>query len=87
MNFHFDLFARMGFEAESVEIRAHYLAGRRADAVAAVTASMVEAIALVGPRAKIRDELDRWRSSLLTTMLVDGSPDLMRTMAELRDAS
>jgi hypothetical protein len=45
---------------------------------------MIEEIHLIGPVEKIRDELEIWRSSRVTTMLL-GSRDvgLLRTMAEL----
>ena len=57
MNFHFDVFVRMGFEAEAHKIQELYLDGHKDEAAAAVPTSMVEKIALIGPRQKIRDEL------------------------------
>ena len=54
MNFHFDVFVRMGFEAEAHKIQELYLDGHKDDAAAAVPTAMVEKIALIGPRAKIR---------------------------------
>lgn len=83
VNFHYDVIARMGFEAECAKIQDLYLAGQKKEAIAAVPLAMVEKIALVGPRAKIKDELPRWQDSLITTMMVGGSPDTLRTMAEL----
>jgi len=83
MNFHFDVFVRMGFEAEAKVIQDLYLDGKKQEAAAAVPTSMVEKIALVGPRAKIGDELDAWRESIATTLLVAGSTDTLRMMAEL----
>jgi hypothetical protein len=44
---------------------------------------MVEDIALVGPAAKIRDDLEAWRESRATTMLVNGDVATLRTLAEL----
>ena len=44
---------------------------------------MVEDIALVGPAGKIRDDLEAWRESRATTMLINGDPATLRTMAEL----
>lgn len=82
-NFHYDVFARMGFEAECEHIQELYLSGRKEEAVAAVPLAMVEQVALVGPRDKIAAELARWQDSLLTTMIVPPRPDVMRTMAEL----
>ena len=83
MNFHFDVFCRLGYEAEAHKIQDLYLDGHKDDAVAAVPTEMVEEICLIGPRAKIRDELDVWKSSMVTTMLIGASIDTMRTMAEL----
>jgi len=55
--------------------------------VAAVPTSLVEDVALVGPVAKIRDDLGAWRETVLTTLLVQGTRgddrELLRTMADL----
>ena len=83
MNFHFDVFARMGYEAEARKIQEHYLDGRKDEAAAAVPTSMVEDIALVGTKEKIRDDLEAWRESIATTLLVSGDAATLRTMAEL----
>jgi F420-dependent oxidoreductase-like protein len=82
-NFHFDVFARMGWEAEATKIQDLYLEGRKAEAIASVPLAMVEDVALVGPIDKIRGELDRWRDTCLTTMLVSGSPDELGFYADL----
>ncbi len=90
-NFHFDVFVRMGFEAQARQIQQLYLDGRKQEAAAAVPTSMVESIALIGPRDKIRDDLAAWRESIATTLVVSPlasddnfSPlDTLRTMAEL----
>ena len=83
-NFHFDVFVRMGYEAEAHRIQDLYLAGDKNAAIAAVPTKMVEEIALVGPIEKIRDDLEPWRESMVTTMLLGTfQPDVMRTMAEL----
>ncbi|MFN8103834.1 MAG: LLM class F420-dependent oxidoreductase [Acidimicrobiia bacterium] len=83
-NFHLDVFARMGYEAEAVRIQELYLAGDKAAATALVPRKLVEEVALIGPREKVRDELARWEESLVTTLLI-GSHDLatVRMMAEL----
>jgi F420-dependent oxidoreductase-like protein len=82
-NFHFDVFARMGWEAEATKIQDLYLEGRKQEAVASVPLAMVEDVALVGPIDKIRGELDRWRDTCLTTMLVSGPPNVLGMYAEL----
>jgi F420-dependent oxidoreductase-like protein len=83
MNFHFNLIARMGFEAEATKVRDLYLAGQRSDAIASVPDALVESMALIGSKEKIRDDLDEWRESIVTTLLVGGSLETLRTMAEL----
>ena len=44
---------------------------------------LIEEMALIGPREKIRDELDRWRESIVTTLLLSGDANTLRTAAEL----
>lgn len=83
MNFHFDVFARMGYEGVARKVQALYLDGHKADAAAAVPTAMVQDIALVGPKEKVRDDLDAWRESIATTLLVSGDVPTLRTMAEL----
>jgi F420-dependent oxidoreductase-like protein len=82
-NFHKDVFARLGYEAECEKIQDAYLDGRKADAAAAVPTSMVEDVYLIGPKDKIRDDLDRWRETCVTTMLVSGPPPMLEEIADL----
>ena len=83
MNFHFDVFARMGYEAEAHKVQDLYLDGHKDEAAAAVPTALIEDVALVGPKEKIRDDLEAWKESIATTLLVAGSIDTLRTMAEL----
>ena len=83
VNFHFDVFCRMGYEAEATKIQDLYLDGKKDEAAAAVPTQMVEDIALVGPKEKIRDDLEGWRESMATSLLINGDIATMRTMAEL----
>ena len=82
-NFHFEVFARMGWEAEATKIQELYLAGRKDEAAASVPLAMVEDVALVGPIDKIRDELARWRETCITTMLVSGPSSVLGLYADL----
>lgn len=83
VNFHNAVFARMGYEAEAAKIQDLYLAGHKDEAAATVPTALVEDTALIGPREKIRDDLERWRESVVTTLLVAGDTRTLRTMAEL----
>ena len=82
-NFHYDVFVRMGYEAECAAIQDLYLDGKRTEAAAAVPTRLVEDMALIGPWDKIRDDLEPWRESVVTTVLVAGPPALLQKMAEL----
>jgi len=83
VNFHFQVFARMGFEDAARRIQDLYLDGHKGEAAAAVPTALVEATSLIGPREKIRDDLEAWKESLVTTLLVGGGIEQMRLMAEL----
>ena len=61
VNFHHEVFARMGYEAQAREIQDLYLAGDKKGAIAAVPTKLVEDVALIGPWAKIADEIQRWQ--------------------------
>src|SRR5947209_13182177 len=63
VNFHNNVFGRMGYEGEAKVIQDLYLDGKKAEAAAAVPTRLVEDVALVGPKEKLRDDLDAWRDS------------------------
>ena len=82
-NFHFEVFARMGYEDVAVKVQDLYLAGKKQEAAALIPLELVEDVALVGPPDKIRDDLARWRETCLTTFLVSGPAQLLPQFAEL----
>jgi F420-dependent oxidoreductase-like protein len=82
-NFHLDVFSRMGYEGACAKIQDLYLAGDKRAAIAAVPTDMVEAVALVGPAAKITDDLAQWRESVVKTLVISGPPQLLEATAEL----
>jgi alkanesulfonate monooxygenase SsuD/methylene tetrahydromethanopterin reductase-like flavin-dependent oxidoreductase (luciferase family) len=82
-NFHRDVVARLGYEKECDTIADLYLAGDKKGAIAAVPTALVEDLALIGPPAKIRDELARWRETMITALLIQGDPGQLRQIAEL----
>ena len=66
VNFHARVYERMGYEAEVAKIQDLYLAGHKDEAIAAVPTRLIEETALIGPKAKLRDDLmppGRTRSS------------------------
>jgi F420-dependent oxidoreductase-like protein len=82
-NFHFDVFARMGYESVALEVQELYLQGKKAEAAAAIPLQMVEDVALVGPPDKIRSEIPKWEDTCLTTILLSGPPQMLGMLADL----
>ncbi|HMH46481.1 MAG TPA: LLM class F420-dependent oxidoreductase [Solirubrobacteraceae bacterium] len=82
-NFHANVAIRMGYEREVAEIQELYLDGRKDEAGAKVPRELIEELSLVGPPAKIRDDLAKWRESIVTTMLVSADAPTLRRIAEL----
>jgi F420-dependent oxidoreductase-like protein len=83
-NFYNTLMRRYGFEDAAERIQTLYLDGKQRDAIAAVPDELIDAVALVGPRERIRDRLDAWREAGANTLLVTTHDvETLRTMAEL----
>lgn len=82
-NFHRDALDRLGYAEACDEIAAHYLAGRRAEAAAAVPLELVQDVALVGPPDVVRAQLPSWRSTAVTTLLVQTDPRTLPAVAEV----
>ena len=82
-NFHFEVFARMGYEDVALKVQDLYLEGKKDEAASIIPLSMVEDVALVGPVDKIRDDLQKWRESCITTILVSGPAKALPLYAEL----
>jgi F420-dependent oxidoreductase-like protein len=83
MNFHANVAIRMGYEREIEEIQDLYLGGKKDEAGARIPRELIEEMSLVGPAAKIRDDLEKWRESIVTTLLISGDAATLRTAAEL----
>jgi F420-dependent oxidoreductase-like protein len=82
-NFHANVAIRMGYEREVEEIQELYLGGKKDEAGAKIPRELIDELSLVGPREKIRDDLAKWRESIVTTLLVSADAASLRTIAEL----
>ena len=82
-NFHANVAIRMGYEQEVAKIQELYLGGHKQEAAAAVPTRLIEQLTLIGPKEKIRHDLEAWRESIVTTVLVGGDPQTLRTAAEI----
>lgn len=69
VNFYNALVGRYGYEAEAARIQALTLDGKRAEAVAAVTDEMVDALTLVGPLERMTERMHAYEEAGVTTLL------------------
>jgi F420-dependent oxidoreductase-like protein len=83
-NFYNDYARRLGYEEAAEKIQDLFLDGKKAEAMAAVPDSLVDEVALLGPRERIRDRLAAWKASPVGTMCIgSGQVEALRTLAEL----
>jgi hypothetical protein len=78
-NFHKELIGRMGFEAEAEKIQDLYLAGKKDEAAMAVPTTLADEISLVGSVDKIKDRLQAWDETPVTSLNVSA-----RSVVELQ---
>jgi F420-dependent oxidoreductase-like protein len=83
MNFHHEVAVRMGYGGEARKIQELFLEGKKDEAAAAVPTKLVEQLSLIGPPDKIRHDVEAWRDSGVTSLLIVGGPELLRQAAEL----
>jgi len=83
-NFHNELIVRLGFGDAAKKIQDLYLDGKKAEAAAAVPDELVDEIALVGPKDRIKQRLAAWQDSAVTGLLVWPKTEAdLNTFAEL----
>lgn len=82
-NFHRDVLDRLGYGEACDEVQAHYLAGDRARAAAAVPTELVRDVALVGTQDDVRAQLGAWRATAVTTLLARTDPATLPRLATL----
>jgi F420-dependent oxidoreductase-like protein len=83
-NFYNALVRRYGWEEDAERIQDLYLGGKQREAIAAVPDALVDAVALVGPKDRIRERLEAWKETPVTTLIVGSpQPEALQVMAEL----
>lgn len=83
-NFYNDLTVRYGYEVAAAEIQELYLSGRKGEAMMAVPGELIDEVALVGSKERIKERLSIWRDSPVTTLnLTVPNVETLRVMAEL----
>jgi F420-dependent oxidoreductase-like protein len=86
-NFYNELMQRYGYTEAAARVQELYLAGRKAEAEAAVPDELADEMSLVGPVERIRERYKAWEDSGVGTMLI-GTRDsrVLQLMAELTGA-
>jgi len=84
-NYHTKLMARMGYEEAAYRVQDLFFEGKREEAIAAVPDDFADEIALVGPPSRIRERMEAWRRSPVTSIMVGatGSPAELAQIVEL----
>jgi F420-dependent oxidoreductase-like protein len=83
-NFHTKLMQRMGFEEEALKIQELFFAGKRDEAIMSVPDEFADEISIVGPPSRIKERLEAWRDSPVTTLMVAGrDPEQLEVVRDL----
>ena len=83
-NFYNDLACRYGYEGAAKTIQDLYLDGKKKEAAAAVPDELVDEVALCGPKERMAELLEPWRTSPATTLIVGaGQREALEAVAEL----
>jgi F420-dependent oxidoreductase-like protein len=89
-NFYNALVKRYGFEAAAEEVQELYLGGKKEEAMAALPGELIDMVSLCGPRERIAERLELYRSAGVGTLVVSAHGTsheqrvgTLRTLAEL----
>jgi hypothetical protein len=68
-NFYTEQAGRYGFEQAARQVQEHYLAGDRAEAMAALPDELIDLVTLCGPAGRVRERLAAHRQAGVGTLL------------------
>jgi F420-dependent oxidoreductase-like protein len=83
VNFHANVPIRMGHEEVIREIQDLYLGGKKDEAAAKLPKDLIDQLSLVGPPERIRERVEAWRETIVTTLLIAGDAGTLRQAAEI----
>ncbi len=84
LNFYNRLISRLGFEEVARSVQDLYMSEHRMEAAAAIPDELIDEVALVGPREHVAEQLEVWKESSATTMiLMAAEPKALEAVAEL----
>jgi len=70
MNFHAEVYRRMGYEQVVADVGRLFIAGRKEEAVAAVPDELIAETAIIGNAEHVRAEARRWEAAGVTSLVV-----------------
>ena len=83
-NFYTELACRYGYESEALNVQELYLSGRKGEAMMAIPEELIDEVALVGSKDRIRDRLSLWNESPATTLNLSVSNiETLQTVVDL----
>jgi F420-dependent oxidoreductase-like protein len=84
MNFHNQVFVRMGYEDLAAEVQELYLNGEKDRATALIPDELVDDMHIIGTAGEVRELVAQWEETGVTTLLLSlHSPEQVRSIAEL----
>ena len=85
-NFHKNLMGRMGFGDAASHVQDLWYAGKKDEAIQAVPDALADAISLCGPKDRVKERLQDWEKSPVTTLLLMRSDDENQNLQLIRKA-
>ncbi len=83
-NFYYDLACRYGYQDSADHIQDLYLSGQKAEAVSAIPNELVDDVSLCGPKERIRERLELWKNSPVTTLnMMVYDKETLRALVEM----
>lgn len=85
LNFHAQVYRRMGYDAVVDEVTALFRSGRKDEAAAAIPDEMVTETMIIGNRDEVREGVRRWEDAGGVTMLLVACRDAehVRSLADV----
>lgn len=83
-NFHKNLMGRMGFGDAAQKVQDLFFEGKHAEAFAAVPDDLADEISLCGPFERIRERLQAWEKSPVTTLMIGRTDDPRQDIQRIR---
>jgi F420-dependent oxidoreductase-like protein len=85
-NFYNDLARMYGYEQEAAQIQDLYLTGQKKAAEAAVPASLLEDLSLIGPEGYVKDRIAAFRAASVTLLdVIPIGPDPLGDVAKVKE--